>query len=360
MNNIFFKTLFKKGAKGDKGARGINYEVPANAIIGFDDDDGEGGTLPTPAGYDDATLPPYLVEKTIKANGVYDPTNDGAFGYSNVNVDVDGETITLVSKNITANGTYNPEDDNADGYSGVNVHVLNPQTVLVPKSITENGTYAPADDNADGYSSVEVNVASGGGVDGIYFDGYYNNQLLLPYYAYDYEIELSFNLPTQLYNRALTILSNDANGYYPNIRIDTSTNKWFISNGSTPITDIDATNYQGEHNIRWNRVGDRAIIFDGQQLGTNVTNYFGNVPLMLGWSYNFSMYSAFFVLNYLKITDFATGDLLADYKAGFRTLSNGYKVPCLLNEVDGTYIDLNTGRASGENNGHIMACQNPD
>ena len=162
MNNIFFKTLFKKGAKGDKGERGINYEVPANAIIGFDDDDGEGGTLPTPAGYDDATLPPYLVEKTIKANGVYDPTNDGAFGYSNVNVDVDGETITLVSKNITANGNYSPEDDNADGYSGVNVHVINPQTILVPKIITENGTYNPADDNADGYSSVEVNVASGG------------------------------------------------------------------------------------------------------------------------------------------------------------------------------------------------------
>lgn len=122
MSNIFFKTLLKRGAKGAKGERGINYEVPQNAIIGFDDDDGEGGTLPTPAGYDDATIPPYLIEKTIRANGSYDPTNEGAFGYSNVNVDI-GSAPTLVQKTITANGTYNPADDNADGYSSVTVNV---------------------------------------------------------------------------------------------------------------------------------------------------------------------------------------------------------------------------------------------
>lgn len=119
MNNIFFKTLFKKGAKGAKGERGINYEVPQNAIIGFDDEDGE---LDIPAGYDDATIPPYLVEKTIRANGTYSPTYDGAFGYSDVTVDVGGAPV-LVPKTITANGTYNPAADNADGYSSVIVNV---------------------------------------------------------------------------------------------------------------------------------------------------------------------------------------------------------------------------------------------
>ena len=362
MNNIFFKTLFKKGAKGDKGARGINYEVPANAIIGFDDDDGEGGTLPTPAGYDDATLPPYLVEKTIKANGVYDPTNDGAFGYSNINVDVDGETITLVPKTITANGTYNPEDDNADGYSGVNVHVLNPQTVLVPKSITENGTYDPEDDNADGYSNVEVNVSGGAGVDGVYFDGTTTNALRVPYSNVDYEIQVKFYVPS--YQSYKCIFGTTGNGYNPIcFMYNNGTNNIFrINNGSGGQIDYLPTNFDKDHTVILNRLNDRAIIFDGDNLGTYGTSQFSSGQLFdLGnLTGSVSIQAAEFILKEFKLTDHSTSEVVADYKAGFRALSNGIKIPCLLNEIDGTYIDLNTGRYSGNNNGHIMACQNPD
>lgn len=320
MNNIFFKTLFKKGAKGDKGARGINYEVPANAIIGFDDD-GEGGTLPTPAGYDDATLPPYLVEKTIRANGVYEPANDGAFGYSNVNVDVDGETITLVAK-----------------------------------SATENGLYNPTDDNADGYSSFRVNVSGGGGagVDGIYFDGTTTNVLSLPFSSNDYEYEIKFYIPRQ--QKSKMIFGTTTNGYYPVLFMNATTG-WTLPNGSGgQIQYVPTNGFEGEHTVILNRLSDRAIIFDDNNLGTYGTNYFStDNRIDIGTA--LSINAAEFVLKEFKITDHSTGVVLADYVAGFTILTNGVNIPCLLNKVDNTYIDLNTGRSTGNNGGHVMVCQ---
>jgi hypothetical protein len=47
---IFFKTLFKKGAKGDKGDDGVSYEVPTGAIIGYAGTD-------IPEGYVETTAP---------------------------------------------------------------------------------------------------------------------------------------------------------------------------------------------------------------------------------------------------------------------------------------------------------------
>lgn len=67
---------------------------------------------------------------------------------------------TLVAKTISANGTYNASDDNAYGYGSVSVNV--PEKTLTTKTITSNGTYNATDDNADGFSSVVVNVPSGG------------------------------------------------------------------------------------------------------------------------------------------------------------------------------------------------------
>lgn len=68
---------------------------------------------------------------------------------------------TLVTKTITQNGVYDPEDDNADGYSLVTVTV---QPNVGTKSITANGIYNASADSLDGYSQVNVNVSGGGGV----------------------------------------------------------------------------------------------------------------------------------------------------------------------------------------------------
>lgn len=70
-----------------------------------------------------------------------------------------GRIANLIEKNITANGTYNASDDGADGYSEVNVDVA---SAIVPKTITQNGTYNASEDSADGYNPVVVNVEGGG------------------------------------------------------------------------------------------------------------------------------------------------------------------------------------------------------
>ena len=100
-----------------------------------------------------------LVPKTITQNGIYDPEDDSADGYSLVTVNV--AQSTLITKAITANGTYEAQDDNADGYSEVSVNV---SPNVGTKSITANGTYNASSDSLDGYSTVDVNVSGGGGV----------------------------------------------------------------------------------------------------------------------------------------------------------------------------------------------------
>lgn len=69
-----------------------------------------------------------------------------------------GAAPVLVQKSITANGTYDPEDDDADGYSEVTVNVPVPPGYIIPsgnKEITANGT------NIDvaSYATVSVSVA---------------------------------------------------------------------------------------------------------------------------------------------------------------------------------------------------------
>lgn len=101
---------------------------------------------------------PTLIAKTISANGTYNASDDNAYGYGSVSVNVPEKN--LGTKTINANGDYNATDDNLDGYSNVSVSV--PEKTLTTKTITANGTYNATDDNADGFSSVVVNVPSGG------------------------------------------------------------------------------------------------------------------------------------------------------------------------------------------------------
>lgn len=108
---------------------------------------------------------PTLIAKTISANGTYNASDDNAYGYGSVSVNIPEKT--LGTKTINANGDYSATDDSLDGYSNVSVSV--PEKTLTTKTITANGTYNANDDNADGYS--QVTVETSGGVD---INDYYN------------------------------------------------------------------------------------------------------------------------------------------------------------------------------------------
>ena len=60
----------------------------------------------------------------ISTNDTYDVTN-----YAEAVVSVSGSSTTLVTKTITQNGIYDPADDSADGYSEVTVSVPSGQSV---------------------------------------------------------------------------------------------------------------------------------------------------------------------------------------------------------------------------------------
>jgi hypothetical protein len=157
-----------------------------------------------------------LVQKSITANGTYNPAGDSADGYSGVSVDVansytladngkvvsNQQLVAQTSKQITQNGTHDTTANNSvvvevpNSYSAsdegkvvsggalvgqtsrnvtvngtydttnnnevvVNVPTGGGGGTLIQKTITQNGTYNASDDNADGYSSVIVNVAGG-------------------------------------------------------------------------------------------------------------------------------------------------------------------------------------------------------
>lgn len=95
---------------------------------------------------------PTLINKSITANGNYDPHDDDADGYKKVSVAV---APNVGTKNITANGDYSASADNVDGYSKVVVDVA-PNVGV--KSITNNGVYRASDESKDGYSEVTVDV----------------------------------------------------------------------------------------------------------------------------------------------------------------------------------------------------------
>lgn len=76
---------------------------------------------------------------------------------------------TLIAKTISANGTYNASDDNAYGYGSVSVNV--PEKQLGTKTITANGVYNATDDNVDGYSQVTVETS------GVDINEYFSNTI---------------------------------------------------------------------------------------------------------------------------------------------------------------------------------------
>lgn len=98
----------------------------------------------------------------IEAIETKSPEWDGKYETSDDTVIVEGGSCpvpVLVKKTATENKTYKASEDGADGYSEVNVEV--PMPVIVDASdvpITENGTYEAADYGADGISKFIVAV----------------------------------------------------------------------------------------------------------------------------------------------------------------------------------------------------------
>lgn len=66
------------------------------------------------------------------------------------------QAAVFIEKTITENGVYDPQQENADGYSMVTV--TTPTADLGTKTVTANGTYVATDDNKDGFSEVTVAV----------------------------------------------------------------------------------------------------------------------------------------------------------------------------------------------------------
>lgn len=78
MKNIFFKTIFNKGAKGEKGDQGVNYEIPTNSIVAYDGVTIPEGYIETGApisGGGDPTLMKYLVHGRCAFDNAATDTN---------------------------------------------------------------------------------------------------------------------------------------------------------------------------------------------------------------------------------------------------------------------------------------------
>lgn len=102
------------------------------------------GTLDLPSG-----------TMNVTNNGVYNVTN-----FAEVDVQVEDIPAVLTTKYITQNNTYYAQNDGAEGYSSVEVNV---QPDLYSLYATDNNsTYIASDYGYDGFNQVTVNVPSSG------------------------------------------------------------------------------------------------------------------------------------------------------------------------------------------------------
>lgn len=100
-----------------------------------------------------------LVEFKAAAEGVQAPIDVSQLSPEDravLQAILDAATVS-VSKSVTANGTYDPRDEGAAYYDEVEVSV---QQQLAELVATENGVYVAADDEVYGYSQVTVSTVA--------------------------------------------------------------------------------------------------------------------------------------------------------------------------------------------------------
>ena len=207
-----------------------------------------------------------------------------------------------------------------------------------------------------------TNLGGGGGGEsvtyGLYFDGYQYSKIRATAFDAnkDLEIEMKFWLPSYQSDKA--VLGNTANGYCPCCFMNG--NNQFVLGAENSQVLFTPQSFEGDHSIIINRLSDKAIVVDGEIVGTYGTMSLGSSPALdIGYGELNGVTTAEFVFKSLKITDRSNNQVLCDYEAAFRNVYPDYKIPCLLNSVDDSYIDLNKGRTDSYNNnnqGHIMIC----
>lgn len=228
----------------------------------------------------------YVLAKGSTAKNVVTGINYEYSGSKWLKVTGTTNNTNTVNNKITDNGDYNVVNNDFVGFSDVTVDVSGESPTLITKTITENNTYNASDDEADGYSSVTVNVSSEPNF----------NYLRVPYISQDYSIKNSYYLTSN--NEEYNILEYGNNRpNYPVILLSPLTKiiglRPEIENYQyvifTPSDNFDYSNafYFGEEKPSYNLAayfptynGDTITAGDGNWYKIQIDGYFHNPPIV--------------------------------------------------------------------------------